>query len=283
MQQGNSLVSMWIHNFLSNKKYNFTYIFLQGGAYTTLCAYTGHYLNFINSDLNGMGFAFGNISNTYGSIAVWTGEWSGSMPLDEYAQRVNDAYNASNSSVGQVYISDAGRTMIPLRLVSETMEYTTNWQPDGSIHITSQDDNVDVTLNVGSKNYIANGVSGTFETAPTLKDNRTYLPARDFTELYGGIYWDSTTRTVWVSQGKDLQYQAIGDKLLRADEEGISQLSLPAGYSINGSASFDPILSEYTVNGERYLELKCNQIHNGTFVQLFRDDGDHLAAVEDEQ
>ena len=70
---------------------------------------------------------------------------------------VNDTHVVSSEAEGQVYINDAGRTMIPLRLVSETLDYETNWQPDGSIQITSADGAVDVTLQIGSTAYTASG------------------------------------------------------------------------------------------------------------------------------
>ena len=64
--------------------------------------------------------------------------------------RINSASIGGSAAEGEAYISDAGRTMIPLRLVSEALDYQTDWQPDGSIHITSADGSVDVTLQVGS-------------------------------------------------------------------------------------------------------------------------------------
>ena len=134
----------------------------------------------------------------------------------------------SSEAEGQVYINDAGRTMIPLRLVRETMGYVTNWQPDGSIQITSADGTVDVTLQIGSTAYTANGEAGTFETAPTLKNDRAYLPARDFTELYGSIYWDNDTRMVWIENGDAVTYRVLGNNLLRADADGIAPVTMPA-------------------------------------------------------
>ena len=194
---------------------------------------------------------------------------------------VNNAYIGSSEADGQVYVSDAGRTMIPLRLVSETMNYTTDWQPDGSIHVTSADSSVDVTLQVGSNAYTANGTAGTFETAPTLKNNRTYLPARDFSELYGDIFWDNDTRTVWIAQGQDLQYQAIGDKLMRANANGIQQVTLPEGYTIDGGVEFEPISSQRIINGISYITLQCDKSNYVDPVQLFRDDGEHLTYLTD--
>ena len=191
---------------------------------------------------------------------------------------INNAYIGGSEADGQAYISDAGRTMIPLRLVSEVLDYQTDWQPDGSIRIHSADGTVDMTLQVGSTAFTANGVSGTFETAPTLKNDRTYLPARDFTELYGDIYWNNDSRIVWIAQGKDLQYQVIGGQLLRADTNGIQQLALPEGYTIYDPGGYDPILGQRVIDSTSYLALLCQDSWKEP-APLFRDDGDHLTFV----
>ena len=194
---------------------------------------------------------------------------------------VNNAYIGSSEAEGQVYINDAGRTMIPLRLVSETLDYETNWQPDGSIQITSADGTVDVTLQIGSTAYTAGGEAGTFATAPTLKNDRAYLPARDFTELYGSIYWDNDTRTVWIAQDREIQYQAIGDKLMRADINGIHQVILPDGYTISGGLAFEPISAVRFIDNVAYLSIQCDEKDYVNPIPLFRDDGDHLTYLTD--
>lgn len=57
---------------------------------------------------------------------------------------INDKTVATNEDIGQPYITSDGRTMIPLRLVSEELGYQIEWQEDGTIHITSDDGMVDV-------------------------------------------------------------------------------------------------------------------------------------------
>ena len=200
---------------------------------------------------------------------------------------VNDAHVGSSEADGQVYINDAGRTMIPLRVVSETLDYETNWQPDGSIQITSADGTVDVTLQVGSTAYTANGEAGTFTTAPTLKNDRAYLPARDFTELYGSIYWDNDTRTVWIAQSAETNYEVIGEKILRADANGIQELALPEGFEIYNPGGTDPVVTERTIDGVHYIGLLCKPA-NGNYdavfqsmVLIFRDEGTSLFHVMD--
>ena len=200
---------------------------------------------------------------------------------------VNDTYVVSSEAEGQVYINVAGRTMIPLRLVSETLDYETNWQPDGSIQITSADGTVDVTLQIGNTAYTANGEAGTFATAPTLKNDRAYLPARDFTELYGSIYWDNDTRTVWIAQSAETNYEVIGEKILRADANGIQELALPKGFEIYNPGGTDPVVTERTIDGVHYIGLLCKPA-NGNYdavfqsmVPIFRDEGASLFHVMD--
>ena len=200
---------------------------------------------------------------------------------------INNAYVGGTAETGQAYISDAGRTMIPLRLVSEILGYDTAWQPDGSIRITSADGAVDVALAVGSTAYTAGGTAGTFETAPTLKDDRTYLPARDFTELYGSIYWDGDTRTVWIAQSDEPNYEVIGEKILRADGTGIQELALPESFTVYNPSIMDPIVCERVIDGKTYLGITCERFNSGidhifsSMVPIFRDDGTRLFHVMD--
>ena len=188
---------------------------------------------------------------------------------------VGDEYVQSDEAAGQVYINDAGRTMIPLRVVSETMGYTTDWQPDGSIHITSPDGTVDVTLTVGSTAYTANGTAGTFETAPTLKNDRAYLPARDFSELYGSIYWDGDSRSVWIENGDALTYRVLGNNLLRVDADGIAPVAMPEGYEVSSLGKPDQVVNERVIDGVGYVAINYNMNHSQQ-CPLFRDDGDHM-------
>ena len=144
--------------------------------------------------------------------ALTTGVMAASLAVPAYAAVdvastdltlvINDQTITTNEEIGQPFITSDGHTMIPLRLVSETLGYKTSWAPGGTIHIGNGDRIVDVTLTVGADNYFANGIPGTFETSPVLINDRTYLPARDFMELYGVVDWDNDTRTVTITMGE---------------------------------------------------------------------------------
>ncbi len=189
--------------------------------------------------------------------------------------KINEAYIEATPEQGQAYINDGGRTMIPLRLVSESLGYTTQWQEDGRISITSHDASVDVTLQVGSVDYLANGTSGQFETAPVLKNNRTYLPARDFSELYGSIYWDGVTRTVWIYQDDGSAYSILGNELLRANAEDIVPVKMPQNYDVSSLGKPDQVLAQRMIDGKGYVAIGYNMNHSLN-CPLFRDDGSDM-------
>lgn len=189
---------------------------------------------------------------------------------------VNDHYIGGSAEAGEAYINDAGRTMIPLRLVNAALHYQTDWQSDGSIHLTNKTGTLDVTMKIGSTAFTAGGKTGHFETAPTLKNDRTYLPARDFSELYGSIYWDNASRTVWITQGNSIQYQVFGTKLMAATAEGIQPLAMPDGYVPNDATPGTALCVNRTINDTTYLAIACNGQDNASPVPLFRVDEGYL-------
>ena len=194
---------------------------------------------------------------------------------------VNDAYIGGSEADGQAYINDAGRTMIPLRIVGDVMGYETDWSA-GTIHVTGKDGAVDVTMTVGETAYTAGGEAGTFETAPVVKDGRTYLPARDFSEIYGNVYWDGATRSVWVTQGDELRYNVIGQTLYRSDANGIQVVALPEGMTITTESAASLLGGIFnTPDGTVYLTLNYQADWSSGKVPLFRDAGDHLDYVMD--
>ena len=104
--------------------------------------------------------------------ALTTGVMAASLAVPAYAA-VDVASTDLTLVINDQIITSDGHTMIPLRLVSETLGYKTSWAPGGTIHIGNGDRIVDVTLTVGADNYFANGIPGTFETSPVLINDRS--------------------------------------------------------------------------------------------------------------
>lgn len=113
---------------------------------------------------------------------------------------INGKTIETNEEIGQPFISTENRTMVPLRLVTEELGYGVMWDnTDHSVVVTGANGLVNVEMQIGDTAYTANGVSGNFSRPLEMINDRAYLPARDFTELYGDIVWDNDTRTVTVT------------------------------------------------------------------------------------
>lgn len=57
-----------------------------------------------------------------------------------------------------------------------------------------------ITMTLGSKNIVANGVSQTADVAPMVKNNRTMLPTRFVSENLGcTVHWDKATNSIQIS------------------------------------------------------------------------------------
>jgi hypothetical protein len=115
---------------------------------------------------------------------------------------------------GKVIISDPppvllnGRTMVPARLVTETLGARVDWfDADSSVHIVKTDrsvvmriDNHFVKLDTGTVKYMLTDV------APTLIGGRTYVPLRLVSNAMGvQIGWDQATLTVSVDSSQSAE------------------------------------------------------------------------------
>ena len=79
----------------------------------------------------------------------------------------------------------------------------------------------------------------------------------------------------------------IGEKILRADANGIQGLALPEGFEIYNPGGTDPVVTERTIDGVHYIGLLCKPA-NGNYdavfqsmVPIFRDEGASLFHVMD--
>lgn len=110
---------------------------------------------------------------------------------NDFAMMINNgAYIANgekNYSDVKPYIND-GYTMMPVRLVSESLGCDVQWDEKTS-RITIDGD---IKMDVGSKQLIVKGKSYEMSVAPEIKGESAFLPLRDLCEKALGkqVYWD---------------------------------------------------------------------------------------------
>lgn len=199
-------------------------------------------------------------------------------PVDLY---VNYRPVAEDASLGQAYINETGRTMVPLRVVGDYLGYSTDWTPDGTIHVSDDTGRVDVTMRVGSLDYSANGQAASLGTAPLIREGRTYLPARDFAQIYGTIDWDQATQSVWIGDADTPLYRVEGTDLVRVTKAGRQAVALPQGQEVSVMPPDDPSRVETAkreADGRTYVAIQNHSKFTG-LCDLYRDDGDHMTAL----
>ena len=114
------------------------------------------------------------------------------------------------------YISD-NRTLVPVRFISEQLGASVNWNSEsGTIVIVKDDENV--KLIIGSKEVIKNGVAGSMDVAPVIKEGRTMVPLRFVSEQLGAtVEWDAVNNYALIATKKSVTTYTVkaGDTLWR--------------------------------------------------------------------
>lgn len=91
------------------------------------------------------------------------------------------------------------RTMVPLRFISETFGADVEWIPETrTIEIALED--TKITMQLDNTDYRINGETKSMDTAPVIREDRTFVPIRFVSEaLEKAVYWNGSTGVVVVA------------------------------------------------------------------------------------
>lgn len=130
------------------------------------------------------------------------------LPTSIYAiDKINIALKGKlltqSKEMGYAYMNQQyGRTMVPLRLVSEEMGYDVKW--DGKTQTATIIENgTTVKIAIGSQAPTVNGVTKKIDAPATLTNGRTYVPVRFISEAMGEKV-DYKNNTVYIGGGLEL-------------------------------------------------------------------------------
>ncbi|MGB9812391.1 MAG: copper amine oxidase N-terminal domain-containing protein [Thermovenabulum sp.] len=105
-----------------------------------------------------------------------------------------------------------GRTLVPIRFVSENLGATVDYKKEygyEKVYIKKNDRSIEMTI--GDNNIKINSTVVTYEVAPIIKDDRTFVPVRVVSESLGYfVGWDEKTLTVLIDTQKPLTNTIIG-------------------------------------------------------------------------
>lgn len=105
---------------------------------------------------------------------------------------------------------DNDRTLVPIRVISENLGYSVNWD-NQTRKVTVKNNDKLIELTIGKKDVKIDGTNSSSDVAPTIKNERTFVPIRFISESFDNdVKWDNNTRTVRINK-KETKVASIFD------------------------------------------------------------------------
>lgn len=212
-------------------------------------------------------------------------------PLAEKNEAINkirgDIYyqgerQPSKAGYGEVYIDSAGRTMVPVRFISEIMGYQVKWDgTEGLVDILGGPCG-DVCFKVNSMQYNISGGYGSMsstgklcemDTIAAIQDGRVYVPLRYLVQGLGGtIKYDEDSQNIYITAYDEEQLRAVRDEKLYSGLKTIGALTKKdMNYqSYNDKEAMKQRIEWLTKTGYRTeFDGVRDQYHDKTMEQMF--------------
>lgn len=99
---------------------------------------------------------------------------------------------------------DNNRTLVPIRVISENLGYSVNWD-NQTRKVTVKNNDKSIELTIGRKDVNVNGNKSSIDVAPIIKNERTFVPLRFISESFDNdVNWDNNTRTVKINKKENI-------------------------------------------------------------------------------
>ncbi len=143
------------------------------------------------------------------------------MPRETWASGITLVLNGSILKTDVAPIIIGGRTLVPIRVISENMGAQVGWE-DATQTVTIKQNGLAITMVVGNPKVTVNGVVKTLDTYPRIISGRTMVPIRFISETFGAtVDWIDSTQTVVIqTKGRTL------NQVVWTREAGYAQLQI---------------------------------------------------------
>lgn len=138
--------------------------------------------------------------------------------LSVFAEGIKIEVNGKNVESDVSPFIQNNRTMVPLRLISESLGYTVGWSKEEKTILINDDENNMLQLWIGKTTANAGSKHFEIDVAPLIKENRTFVPIRFIAENFKcKVDWDAKNKIVKIS--KELDPRKEERKKLEVDEK----------------------------------------------------------------
>ena len=105
------------------------------------------------------------------------------------------------------YLDNNGRTIVPIRAVTEAMGCEVYWNRESKTIYLFRD-RVNAVMTIGKKEITVMGMKKSMDTSATIQNGRTLVPVRFIAEAFGAdVTWDAATKTVSIADTGATRYK----------------------------------------------------------------------------
>lgn len=192
-----------------------------------------------------------------------------SFPMNAFAaEPVKVVLNGNTLSFDVDPVVKEGRTLVPLRVIFESLGLSVDWQEETMTVIGKKED-TEIRLPVNQSVAYMNGIQMPLDVPAQIVNSRTVVPVRFISESLGcDVDWDGDTQTVSINKGVNASDWIVDENLEAAIRNKVKK---PAGIitkrdlesikSLNASSygieSFEGI--QYLINLEN-LDVSNNKM-----------------------
>lgn len=215
-------------------------------------------------------------------IGVWTAlpatPAQASEAVDAPIQvHINGSYLPLNDDTGRVFIGDNNRTMIPLRIICENLEFQVDYADD-AIVISDPAKNIRLTFQVGAHDFYYNDSHMRLSNPLVVHNGRSYIPLRGFGELFADIQWLEQERTVAIAFDPHMK-----KKFVRVDSDGMLRLLEENPHNGNELLYIGRPTCPSCVAFEHAFLAAWNRTHSKPLVAYYYDTDAHFSTAGSEQ
>ena len=154
----------------------------------------------------------------------------------------------------QPFISDYGRTMVPIRFVAETLNMEVYWVGEDQTVILKEG-SIEIKFKIGELKAYVNGIEKTIDYPAVMRKNRTYVPLRFISEVLGHrVEWKDKIKAAVIykvsnNYGQYMSTNMARDSALKNKiEEILSEIIKP------GMSEYEKVLAihDYIVLNTEY-------------------------------
>jgi len=184
-------------------------------------------------------------------------------------------------------IIENDRTLAPFRKISEALGAEIQWDQETRT-VTAYKNDIRVLLKIGDKTAYVNEVPIKLDTPPIIKNDRTLVPIRFFSEAFGAaVSWDNAARTVLINTNGIPSKYILGYYYSQSYQDFIANLDKMSSTAVkwytldeNGNLT-DRDNKRYISVPEGYNEVISLSKESGIEIQmlLFESDSVKLSKV----